>query len=634
MKQWIRTLPAKIICFILCVTGLVLTAASVIGAILLINSNVYTQTKEYAIEEEVYSAFRVDAYDIASLVVEEKIVDMDRTAFSAANTNLRFQIWDANGMIVARNTEETLTAENYQWKYTRFFSITTQGHYSYLNDFGTETMPAEGNFYTIRAYLIEDLPVSDEYAFKSDVIHVVYALRYAVYVIGILALALTIVCFILLMCVSARKPHSEEVHPGPLHRIPTDLLLAGTVMAYAVTTALLYITFQHNSMWPAIVIALVLVALHLLLGLCMSIAARIKQRTLLKNTVIWMCCKLFWRILKGIGRFFLQIPLVWRTLLIVVVLTVIELIVFANSYSISGLMDFWLVEKIILVPIILYVAFVLRKLQQGGVALAKGDLNYKVNTKMLFWDFKRHGENLNSIAEGMSIAVEEQLKSERMKTELITNVSHDIKTPLTSIINYAGLIAEESCATEHHKEYAEVLVRKSEHLKRLLDDLVEVSKASSGNLEVDLYSCDAGVLLTQVAGEFEQRCQEANLELITKQPEEPVAIMADSRRIWRVFENLMHNACKYSLPGSRVYLSLEKINQEAVFTFRNTSRVALNISPEELMERFVRGDAARSTEGNGLGLSIARSLTELQNGQMDITIDGDLFKVALRFPVV
>ena len=179
-----------------------------------------------------------------------------------------------------------------------------------------------------------------------------------------------------------------------------------------------------------------------------------------------------------------------------------------------------------------------------------------------------------------------------------------------------------------------MLVRKSEHLKRLLEDLVEISKASSGNLEIVLTPCDAGVLLTQAAGEFEQRCQAADLELITTQPETPVRIMADSRRIWRVFENLMNNACKYSLIGSRVYLSLERVGNNAVFTLRNTSRTALNISPDELMERFVRGDASRSTEGNGLGLSIARSLTELQGGSMDISIDGDLFKVILTFPII
>ena len=220
-----------------------------------------------------------------------------------------------------------------------------------------------------------------------------------------------------------------------------------------------------------------------------------------------------------------------------------------------------------------------------------------------------------------------------MKTELITNVSHDIKTPLTSIINYATLIGQEHCDCEKHASYAEVLVRKSDHLKRLLDDLVEASKAATGNLEVQLTPCNAGVLLTQAAGEFEQRCQAAGLTLVTSMPEETVQIMADSRRIWRVFENLMGNACKYSLSGSRVFLTLTKEQSHAVFTIRNTSQTVLNISARELMERFVRGDSARSTEGSGLGLSIAQSLTQLQGGAMEVSVDGDLFRVTLRFPL-
>ena len=177
-------------------------------------------------------------------------------------------------------------------------------------------------------------------------------------------------------------------------------------------------------------------------------------------------------------------------------------------------------------------------------------------------------------------------------------------------------------------------MRKSEHLRRLLDDLVEVSKASTGNLEVVLTPCDANVLLTQAAGEFAQRCENAGLALVTAQPEASLRIMADSRRIWRIFENLMSNACKYALPGSRVFLSLEQQGNDAVFTFRNTSSAVLNVSADELMERFVRGDSARSTEGSGLGLSIAQSLTQLQGGTMNVTIDGDLFKVVLRFPLI
>jgi signal transduction histidine kinase len=234
----------------------------------------------------------------------------------------------------------------------------------------------------------------------------------------------------------------------------------------------------------------------------------------------------------------------------------------------------------------------------------------------------------------MSLAVDERMKSERLKTELITNVSHDIKTPLTSIINYADLITKEPTDNEKITEYCEVLTRQSERLKKLIEDLVEASKASTGNLEVLLAPCEVGVLLTQAAGEYEKRLADGNLTLVTRQPEHPVTILADGRRLWRVFDNLMNNICKYAQPGTRVFLTLEDTDGQAVISFKNISRCELDVSSDELLERFVRGDSSRSTEGSGLGLSIAQSLTELQNGTLALTIDGDLFKVTLRFSTI
>jgi signal transduction histidine kinase len=233
----------------------------------------------------------------------------------------------------------------------------------------------------------------------------------------------------------------------------------------------------------------------------------------------------------------------------------------------------------------------------------------------------------------MAIAVEDRMKSERMKTELITNVSHDIKTPLTSIINYASLIGQAPDGPDV-PEYSQVLLRQSEKLKRLIDDLVEASKASTGNLDVLLSPCDASVFLTQAAGEYEEKLQAADLTLVTKQPEKELRIMADGRRMWRIFDNLMNNICKYAQPGTRVYLSLEEKDGKALISFKNTSREALDISEAELMERFTRGDASRTTEGNGLGLSIAGSMAELQGGKLSLTVDGDLFKAVLTFPLI
>lgn len=221
-----------------------------------------------------------------------------------------------------------------------------------------------------------------------------------------------------------------------------------------------------------------------------------------------------------------------------------------------------------------------------------------------------------------------------MKTELITNVSHDIKTPLTSIINYSDLICREECDNKKIIEYAGVLHNQSEKMKRLIDDLVEASKVSSGNIDILLAECDARVLIEQASGEYCQRLADAGLELVCSSPSQEIRIMADGRRIWRVFDNLMNNARKYALQGTRVYLSLEKKDGNAVFMLRNISREPLNIASSELTERFVRGDKSRNTEGNGLGLSIAKSLTELQGGSLDITVDGDLFKVTVTLPAV
>lgn len=325
--------------------------------------------------------------------------------------------------------------------------------------------------------------------------------------------------------------------------------------------------------------------------------------------------------------------MIWKTALVLAGLSLLELLMIVAARADKYLL-FWVLEKLILIPAVLFAALQLRKLQDGGRALAAGNLSYQVDTEGMFWDFRDHGENLNSIAEGMALAVEEKMKSERMKTELITNVSHDIKTPLTSIINYANLIGKEPCENAAVTEYAEVLVRQSERLKRLIEDLVEASKAATGNLEVLLAPCEAEIFVTQISGEYEQKLKAEGLELVTRQPEESVRVMADGRRMLRVFDNLMNNICKYSQQGTRVYLSLEKRNDQAVITFKNISKAALNLSAEELIERFVRGDSSRNTEGNGLGLSIAKSLTELQNGTMELAIDGDLFKVTLRFPIV
>ena len=460
---------------------------------------------------------------------------------------------------------------------------------------------------------------------------------------------LFIACFIGLMCASGRRPGTEEVFPGPLHVIPFDALL---VICFFLVYAAAYF-FSNDFVFsrddPGYLIGLLLVLfffVSIILALCMSAAARIKRNTLIRGSLSFLILKglvflvkWLFRLLQRFGNavlsFLRGIPTVMKTVLLCIAVLLIELFAFPffGYYNAPSYVVFILIVDLTLSVLVITAAISLKKLQKGGEALASGDLSYHTDTKGMFWDLKKHGENLNSIANGMAIAVEDRMKSERMKTELITNVSHDIKTPLTSIINYADLISKEPCDNENIREYTQVLLRQSERLKRLIEDLVEASKASTGNLEVQLSPCDASVFLTQAGGEYEERMQAAGLELIVSHPEEEIRILADGRRMQRIFDNLMNNILKYAQPGTRVYLTLEKIGRQAVITFRNTSKEALNISPDELMERFTRGDSSRSTEGNGLGLSIAKSLAELQNGSLQVFIDGDLFKALLAFPV-
>ena len=294
----------------------------------------------------------------------------------------------------------------------------------------------------------------------------------------------------------------------------------------------------------------------------------------------------------------------------------------------------WFLAVICLTAFIFYnICFQLNRIKEGGERIASGKVDEPINTEGLSRELKKHAENLNSISQSIELAVSEKMKSERFKTELITNVSHDIKTPLTSIINYVDLMKKENITDPTLLEYMDVLDRQSSRLKKLIEDLMEASKASTGNLTVNLEECDVTVMLSQAVGEFEEKMVQKGLIPVITYPEEKVVLSADGRHLWRVFDNLLNNICKYAQPSTRVYINVDKNGQELNIIFKNISSSQLNISSEELMERFVRGDSSRNTEGSGLGLSIAKSLTELMNGRLELCVDGDLFKVTLVFPV-
>ena len=500
------------------------------------------------------------------------------------------------------------------------------------------------------------LPKEDEYALIYHQAEQLYDNRNVIPVICCTGTILALLCFIFLLCSAGHKNGREGITPSAIHEIHLDVYTV--VVAVGAFTGL-YLAFGWIGMNQSMINLIVLVVLFAAEVIwCtlyfMELAIRLKMGKWWQNTILYRVFRFFGRfckrVFRGIVKLILGIPMVWRTALLCLAVCVAEffgLMLFYNNTDV--LLFFWAIEKFILCGAITFVALMCKELQEGSEALANGDLNYKLDTSHMVLSFKEHGENLNRIGEGISAAVEQRMKSEHLKTELITNVSHDIKTPLTSIINYADLIGKEvsgdvkdtgdGAGTEtaqereqHISEYAEVLLRQSQKLKKLLDDLLEASKATTGNLEVHPEVCDVSVLLSQAVGEYEQRFSEKKLETIVKQPEETVKVMADGRHLWRVFDNLLNNIYKYAQAGSRVYLNVEHDGQNANIIFRNMSAYPLEMSPEELEERFTRGDRSRHMEGNGLGLSIAKSLTELQKGDMEIVTDGDLFKVVITLP--
>ena len=287
----------------------------------------------------------------------------------------------------------------------------------------------------------------------------------------------------------------------------------------------------------------------------------------------------------------------------------------------------WAAEKILLAVILSRMISQFAELKIAGRKLADGDFSYRVDTERMLTDLAIHGEDLNRIKDGLEQAVSERMKSERFQTELITNVSHDIKTPLTSIINYIDLLSKEDLPGEKAKEYVEVLTRQSKRLKKLVQDLIDASRASSGKVKLTMEEIDLNVLLSQMAGEYVDKMSSAGIELVVTKSDTPVPVMADSQSLSRVFDNLLQNIVKYAQKGTRAYVDLEG----KTVIFRNTSAERLNISSEELLQRFVQGDASRKSEGSGLGLSIADNLMKLMGGSLKLSVDGDLFKVTLEF---
>lgn len=623
------TLPCKIVCFLLSVALSVVIVAGGLVSVYGMNEGWFDYNSKSFYESGFASRM---AYEYSDDIVYGYLYD-NSWAGAIDNVNLLFVLYDENGKALTQNCDGDRAV---------FISEVPFVVETWENDVSAEY------WYTIKYWLRAPLVKGDGFYAASTIYNWAADHRTDILAWTVVAAIAFVVCLVLLVCGAGCRSDVEGVSLAWINRkVPFDLhffaaVCAGIIMCLCFAGCV--DIFANASLRSVLALALVggAACTAAFFALCTHIlicfSARVKAGKWWRNT---LCCKVvrfFWRIVKkifgAIKSVLFNLPLVWKSVLVFCAAAFINIIL--AMCMLSSFFAFFLLflfDCALLVGVG-FIALQMRRLQQGGQELSKGNFDYKINTEGLFWEFRRHAEDLNSVSEGMTIAVNERMKSERFKTELITNVSHDIKTPLTSIISYVDLLKKENIQNEKAQEYIEVIDRQSTRLKKLTEDLVEASKASSGAVKLDMDRVDVGELLRQSVGEYNERLTEAGLTTIMNLPEKPLPVMADGRRIWRIFENLLSNICKYAMSGTRAYITAEGVHGGVFVTFRNISTNELNISPDELMERFVRGDTSRSTEGSGLGLSIARSLTELMGGHFDVFLDGDLFKAVVSFPML
>lgn len=650
MQKMKESFVVKVGAYILILLCMMVTVFS--GMLVFISANNQWYTKDYdACMHDIYQEtldytcyqldYAIDAYESDTIASEETTIEDENGDVVASSSTT----YDLKGL---GDTEEELlygerNADGFAYTITKPETDSSgntkdttirEVHPNLVKDAeGTKFFDDSivHNDMTITVYMIQD-PDSDslpsEVFMKYRSLERIYNFRIGAILSAAVCSIMALCLFIFLVTTAGRRERKEE--RSILAKTPAEIVLVLAFLATMLTLEMAYSTSYENNidMLCTAVAGGTLVITSILLGVVLFLVIKLRERNLWKSSICCLLVRILRWIWKHIKGFFRGFPLVWKSVLITAAVLILNL--FCLSIM-SGLA--WVLWAAAVFAAVILIAQKMKRLQEGGKHLAEGDLSYQIDTKDLKGDLLEHAENLNHIREGISAAVEEQMKSERFRSELITNVSHDIKTPLTSIINYVDFLKKEEIDNEQAKEYISVLDRQAKRLKKLTEDLVEASKAATGNVKLEMIPCRVGVLMMQVMGEYKEKTEAADLTMIPSQPEEDLEILADGRSLWRVFDNLLNNICKYSQPGTRVYQTLERQDDKAVIIYRNVSAYELNISEDELMERFVRGDKSRHTEGSGLGLSIAQNLVELQGGSFRIHIDGDLFKVIIEFPL-
>lgn len=579
--------------------------------------------------------------------------------WAAGNTNLRYVCIDNTKKTLYTNIEGIKSYKEDAQKGVNL--VTTLGKYVVvspsLKGFESnlpDTTPSEwtemvknllsdSEDYTFAIGLDEQYPVQDSFYLNSIQFENSYQKTPPMLILLIFSILAFLVGFIWLTVVAGRTPGDNEIHLNWFDKWKTEVAaiiifcawffpaglgisITNSTMSYQISGSGHYQPYSAsmNTEWIVIAFIMFFTCAMFLIGY-LSLVRRIKARTLWKNSLLRMLCCF-------IARAFRNRKFVWRVSLAFVGFLLLHWIGLGSGYGLFVILMF--AADIAAFIFLIHDALGKQKIKDGIERIASGELDYQIPLERLKGEQLLIARRINTIGEGLEAAMNESMKSERLKTDLITNVSHDIKTPLTSIINYIDLLRKENFEDPKIQHYLDVLEEKAQRLKILTEDVVEASKVSSGNINLERMNINLVEMIQQTSGEFAERFAAKELQEVLTLPKQDAIIFVDGKRMWRVLENIYNNAAKYALQGTRIYGDLQVTKNDVLFSLKNVSEQPLNISAEELTERFIRGDVSRSTEGSGLGLSIARDLTQMQGGQFDLYLDGDLFKVTITFPRV
>ncbi|MCR4615320.1 MAG: HAMP domain-containing histidine kinase [Clostridiales bacterium] len=674
MKYSIKSIYDKFTAMIILISVTVITAGCVLGVYYLYQYGFYkngvdsvrqntwlTKIKEdeSEVEDYLYAYFNDDDKSLGSYNSEGytnnknsiflsvydstgNIVFQSKSRkYSKDESNISFLVSDTDGSTVIKNYSDKdfsfNSDEDYQFKYEKNYSI------------------GENNG-TITCYLRNELTARDSYRATNRFIDLGNSfLKYIIIFVLVISIVILLVMMSLIAFGAGDVQSDGQISMSFIDKLPFDVCtvgLLGTLIVAWLSIRLTEIADSNIVLFNVVVFFVVVIMVLVLLLYLSTFSVRLKMGNLLRNTLLYRFYSWIAKNTKRIKRLkkFKKAKkektrkdnssLYFRNLIITVaLLTVAELGVLlyfvhqetADQLEFMHYVTYWAISRVISIPIIVVAAMNFAYVYNTSKRLAEGNLDEPENTYFMFKGFRMYNKNLEQIRKEISKSIESEMKNERLKNEMITNLSHDIKTPLTAIIGYASLLKDSNKSPDEEKSYIEGIDRQSEKLRKLLENLIESSKLSNGDIVVQKEKMNVGLILSQIVGEFQYMLDEYELKLVCDEPETPACISADGDLLWRIIDNLMSNICKYAQKGTDVYLDAEITHDKVRIILQNTSATTIETDGDELLERFVRDDSSRHTEGDGLGLSIAKRLAELQGGKMELSVDGNIFKASLLF---